>query len=97
MVRRLLSVLAIVGLFLACAGMEFHYKFYSPALPSYEGTLRGPEPEDNVSFKRCEPTASDMSPCLVIEREEAMKLKERYLALISRVEELEKQVQHCQQ
>jgi hypothetical protein len=70
----------------ACAGTKFPYKIYSLNAASYEGTLLGPEPKDDIPLTDCLPTATDTVKCLVVKQEEYEKLKQEYLTLVDELE-----------
>jgi hypothetical protein len=55
----------LLGVCLAgCGG--FAFRWYGLRAVSYEGTLRGPEPKDDLPFARCSPTPEDQGPCVVM-------------------------------
>lgn len=73
---------ALTGLLLlfglsACA--SFSYKFYVLNIMSYDGNIL--RKGETIPFSRCAPNDSDKSPCIVIFREEAYRLKADYESL----------------
>jgi hypothetical protein len=65
-------------LLVGCAG--FAFKYYGLEAASYDnGQLLGPTPEDDIPFKRCEPSATDRHPCVVMFAKEFQALKLDYL------------------
>lgn len=70
----------MVGLMLtACAGLN--YKYFGLDAASYEGTLLGPSSAQDIPFSRCQPTASNKGPCVVMLSAEWFKAKEEILQL----------------
>lgn len=65
----------------SCASLPFTYRYYAPAPTSYEGTLLGPKPSDDIPFQVCEPDAKEKAKCVVLKSAEFFKLKESYLNL----------------
>jgi hypothetical protein len=81
---------AFSGVFLcACAATTFPYKYYALKADSYEGSLLGPKPEDDLPLSVCAPTAQDKAPCITVRRAEFLRIKSEYLDLIE-------QLQACQ-
>lgn len=73
---------------IGCAG--FSYRYYGLDLPSYDGTLLGPEPKDDIDFKRCMPDDFDKNKCVVMLHEDAMRLKQDYLDTKDKLKACEK-------
>ena len=60
--RRTFALGILAGFALAgCAGF-FPYKYYGMHLESYEGSLLGPKPKDDLPFTVCEP---DPTPSVI--------------------------------
>ena len=74
--RRTLSVVLLCLILVACAG--FQYTYYGLAPKSYDGTLLGPNPKQDVPFATCSPTPTDVGKCIVMTREEFFKLRLDY-------------------
>lgn len=75
---------AIIGLIAglaisACATPIFGYKFYVLDANSYEGFLRGPKPENDLSLLDCRPTDRKKHPCMVVKTEDYLTLVNDYL------------------
>jgi hypothetical protein len=43
-----------------------------------DGILQGPTPKDDIPFSRCEPTAADKHPCVIMFSKEFFALKQDY-------------------
>lgn len=68
----------------------FNYRFYGLRAESYEGTLLGSKPAEDVALKRCEPDAAQKGKCLVI-------FVDEYERLLSDVATLQEQLKACQE
>lgn len=68
----------------ACA--TFPYRYYTLDAQSFLGSLRGPEPKDDLSLERCKPTEADKSPCVVIFTKDFLQLKLEHLNLQNELE-----------
>jgi hypothetical protein len=87
-VRSLILGLVVGFSFASCATpAAFVYKYYGLDAVSYDGTLQGPKPAQDLSLKVCEPIpATPTAPakpgqCVVMQREEFFRLKGDYLIL----------------
>lgn len=66
MVKRKHLSIGLLCLLPLVACSSFPYKYYGMELPSYEGTLLGPEPEDDLPFKECAPDEITKGKCVVM-------------------------------
>lgn len=82
-------------LLVGCAGASYPYKYYGLAAASFQGSLVGPEPKDDVDLKKCEPTSANARPCIVIFTDVFLRAKEDYLNQQNRIIDLERQLQQC--
>lgn len=64
-------------LFMGCAGFGYHY--YGLKAESYEGTLLGPKPKNDIPFASCSPTPQKQSPCVVVLADEFFRMKQDFL------------------
>jgi hypothetical protein len=62
-----------------CASISFPYHFYNLQPVSYEGSLLGPTPADDLPLSICTPDASSQGKCVVMISEQFFKLKADYL------------------
>lgn len=73
---------------IGCAG--FSYRYYGLDLPSYDGTLLGPKPEDDISFSVCKPDDQSKGKCVVLKADEFFRLKQEYQDMQERLKACEK-------
>ena len=89
------SALALAG----CAAMKFPYHWYGLQPFSYDGTLLGPEPKDDLPLSDCAPEprpSPGPSPgppangrCVVLKSEVFLKLRTDFLELEQRLSDCE--------
>lgn len=77
--------IAIGAVVSACASV-FPYKYYSLDAESFFGSLRGPEPKDDLSLMLCKPTENDKAPCMVLFTKDLLSLKLEFLNLQNELE-----------
>lgn len=78
MVKRLKKSIPLVGLvaLVGCTTAAATYPWYILDLPSYEGGhLRGPEPEQDLEVRVCEPDDFDQGKCVVMMRVDHERLE----------------------
>lgn len=78
-----------------CAGASYPYKYYGLAAASFQGSLLGPGPKDDVDLMKCEPTAANARPCIVMFTDAFLRSKSDYLNQQTRIIDLERQLQQC--
>jgi hypothetical protein len=72
-----------------CATIAFPYRYYGLDAVSYDGSLLGPKPAQDLSLKECEPdlekpgTPAKRGKCVVMLAPEFFKLKADHLKLQS--------------
>lgn len=76
-------------LFFGCAGVTFPYKYYKPELTSWEGTLFGAKPSDDLDGSVCAPDSQTDGKCVVMLRDEFFKMKLEF-------EDLEQRLISCE-
>lgn len=65
------------------------YRYYGLDLPSYEGKLLGPKPEQDKPFSVCKPDDVMKGKCVVMIQDEFFRMKQDY-------EETKKMLKQCQ-
>ncbi len=80
------SCLLLVG----CTGASFPYRYYALDADSYAGSLRGPEPKDDVALSQCAPTEANKAPCIVMQTDKFLSAKKDYLDMQNRLIECER-------
>lgn len=85
----------IAGLCLfGCAGAAFPYRYYALDAESYSGSLRGPEPKDDISLLECRPSDSDKAPCMVMRTDSFLKVKLEYKDMQDKLKACERGGRH---
>lgn len=75
-----LLLLAIIG-----CGATFSYRHYGLDARSYDGSLLGPDPKQDLPLKVCEPDAVSTGKCMVMLAAEFYRLKADYLDMANRL------------
>ena len=86
--RRFALAAMIIGSFGSCS--SFPYKHYGLDAASYEGSLSGPEPKDDLPLSVCTPTEQEQGKCMVMLREEFYRMKQEY-------EDMQKRLKACEE
>lgn len=73
--RQLVGGIGIGFLISACAGVSWNYKYYGMDLVSYDGTLLGKTPADDLSFHLCQPDDKVKGKCVVMLVDEFERLR----------------------
>lgn len=55
-----------IGFLLAGCVSAIGYRYYGIDAKSYEGTLLGPKPKDDIPFHSCEPDEQNKGKCVVM-------------------------------
>ncbi len=88
-----------VGVLVACCGPvlgdDFPYRYYSLISKFYDGTLQGEKPTDDLDFRLCEPKQGKSAPCIVVFKDEFLKLKQEYRILQAENKDLRRQLDEC--
>lgn len=71
--------IAIGVVLCGCAGLSFPYRYFDPVFVSYDGTLLGPKPSDDLPGSVCAPSVSIKHPCVIMKSDEFFQLKKDYL------------------
>lgn len=71
---------AIIG-----CGATFSFRHYGLDAKSYEGTLLGPDPKQDLELSVCEPDEVEKGKCIVMLRDEFYRLKLEYLDISNRL------------
>jgi hypothetical protein len=79
--RSFLAGLALGILLMGCAGASFPTKYYVLDAVDYnkDGRLLGPSEIEDLSFDRCQPSVSNLHPCVVVFTSDFLALKQDYL------------------
>jgi hypothetical protein len=71
-------MVALVG---CAAAAKFNYRYYAIEAADYRGKLKGPRPEDDISFEACKPVEGKAAPCIAMLKDAYLQLKADYLQL----------------
>lgn len=85
MARRyfMFSCFVFIFVILGCAG--FSYRYYGLDAKSYEGTLLGPSPQDDLPLSTCQPDPTNKGKCVVLYKDEFYKFKADYQNVVSQL------------
>lgn len=86
---RVVLAMVVFGGLGSCS--SFPYRHYGLDAQSYEGTLLGPEPKDDLPLSVCKPDDQVQGKCIVVLAAEWFRLKQEYLDMQSRLKACEEQ------
>lgn len=79
----------LLVLFGCGAAAKFQYKYFVLEAKDYRGTLKGPQPKDDLSLELCKPSQGKAGPCITVLKDEFLRIKSDYL-------NISQQLQDCQ-
>lgn len=75
-------ILFLALLFAGCvAAATFPYRYYGMDLPSYDGTLLGPEPKFDKPMAECSPVPGDKGRCTTMFTADFLSMKKEFLRM----------------
>lgn len=79
---RLYLLLCLTSILVSCrSDAAFPYRYYAIRASSYAGMLLGNAPENDIPFSRCAPAQGNEAPCLLMLKDDYLRLKADYLNL----------------